>query len=280
MCGEILPATAASPTQRRRRRRTSDGDRRLPRRDRNSAGSSSRATRAPAARSPDSARRARWAGSPIGTIRVFDPLPVTRSVSASKSGSPAVEADDLLGPQPARVGELEHGAVADLERRRAPGCGRAGPADLIGREHPRQRGVALRARQQLGGVLGPPRPPHEMVVEAPHRGELAADARLGEATLGQGGGVTAQVAVAQLTRRPASARRPEASSRDRSRRRAGRRRRRAAALELATEALQRLGPGRARLHDLVAVRHARGRFARPRRRRAPPAGPAALAQPM
>ena len=54
--------------------------------------------------------------------------------------------------QAAGVGELEHRAVADLER-----VARRDPLEqrphLVGAEHPRQRRLALRGRQQLGGVL-------------------------------------------------------------------------------------------------------------------------------
>ena len=90
-------------------------------------------------------------GSPIGTIRVFEPLPVTLRASDSNSVASRSQVDDLLGPKPAGVGELEQGAVADLQR---PG-GRdplEKGGDLPGPEDTRKARAALRARQELAGI--------------------------------------------------------------------------------------------------------------------------------
>ena len=87
-----------------------------------------------AAPAPGSARRARWAGSPTGSSRSFEPLPSTRSCSVSKSIDAEVEVDDLLAAQAAGVGQLEHRPVAQLQRRagRDPLQQRA---HLLGAEH-------------------------------------------------------------------------------------------------------------------------------------------------
>ena len=76
-----------------------------------------RRRRAPGGRGPGSRASAAIAGSPAGTTRVFRPLPSTRSCSPSWSTSREPQRDQLLRAQPAGVRELEHRAVAQLQRR-------------------------------------------------------------------------------------------------------------------------------------------------------------------
>ena len=119
----------------------------------------SRATRAPAVR----ARQVALEG-PLGGLTHRDD-PRLRALAGHAQASPTrsrdrpVEVDDLLGPQPAGVGELEQGTVADLERAR-------------GRDPVEQRRDLDRARARAGAARvrasgsagarrgsGPPRPP-------------------------------------------------------------------------------------------------------------------------
>ena len=75
------------------------------------------------------------------------------ALSPSKSGESVLEVDDLLGPQAAGVGELQHGAIAHLE-------GRSGrdPVEqslhLVAAQDARELAVALGRRDQVGRVGG------------------------------------------------------------------------------------------------------------------------------
>ena len=113
------------------------------------------------ARAPGGRRRQVAAQRPLGGLadrhqRLFAPLPWTRTVSPSKSIARR-RGDDLLGSQPAGVGELEHRPVADLERR-ARGNPVEQRRDLVAGQHARQLRAALRGRQQLGRVARRRRP--------------------------------------------------------------------------------------------------------------------------
>ena len=55
------------------------------------------------------------AGSPIGTTRCLDPLPVTVRLASGLVELVEAEGGDLAGPEAGGVHELEHGAVADPE---------------------------------------------------------------------------------------------------------------------------------------------------------------------
>ena len=104
-----------------------------------------------------------------------------------------VEVDELLGPQARRVGQLEQGAVAQLQRC-AGGNAVQEVRDLGRLERPRQAPPALRRGQEVGRVLLDLAVLDERAVERPQRGDLAGDRAGCAALLGQRGRVSAQVA--------------------------------------------------------------------------------------
>ncbi len=119
-------------------------------------------------------------------------------------GADRVQVHELLGAQPGRVGQLEHGAIAQVERR-----GAGDPLEQLhhlGRlQHLRQVGVLLRARDQVGRV-GVDLPALEQVaVEGADRGQLARHGGFRRAALAQHRGEAAQVAVRELSRPEAAA---------------------------------------------------------------------------
>ena len=108
------------------------------------------------------------------------------------------EIHDLLGPKAARVRELEHRPVAGLERRLDRDAVEE-LGDVVAPQSPRQTLLALRGRQKLGGIRVGMARIDQVAVEGPHRRELAADARLLEASAREPRREAAQVAVAELT---------------------------------------------------------------------------------
>ena len=135
---ELWPSSAAWRAQTRRRRRTSDVESRRPVLERNSAGS----------RSPPQGVAAALEVARHGAQRGLGGVELERA---------QVEADELLRLQPAAAGELEHGAVAQLQR----GRGRdpvQQPGHLVVLEHAR-RGprAARRTPPARGRTPGTPR---------------------------------------------------------------------------------------------------------------------------
>src|SRR6476646_1295626 len=118
-----------------------------------------------------------------------------------------VEVDDLLAAQPARVGELQHRPVAQLQRRAGGDPLQQGP-HLLGAEDFRQVLGALRAGDQLGRVGAGTAGADEVAVEAADRRQLAGHGRRRGAGTGEAGAVTAHVAVADVAGREAHLPRP------------------------------------------------------------------------
>src|SRR5918999_1392434 len=125
------------------------------------------------------------------------PLPFHPNLLGVGIGARRVEVDELLGAQPGGVGQLEHRAIAQVERR---GAGdRLQHLDHLGRlEHLRQIRVLLRARHEVRGVRVDLAPLDQMPVEGADRGQLARHRRLGRAALAEHGGEAAQVSVTEL----------------------------------------------------------------------------------
>ena len=149
-CRSVCGETPAAPRAwSRSRRRTSEVESRRPLFDRKSASPGSVPERRPAAGEVALER------APGLLARRHDPGPAALALHAQLLGvgveAVRVEVHELLGPQAGRVGQLEHGAVAQLERRR----GRDAVEQLrhLGLlQHVRQVGVALRARHEVRRV--------------------------------------------------------------------------------------------------------------------------------
>ena len=109
---------------------------------------------------------------------------------------PGVEVDHLLRAQAAGVGQLQHRPVAKLERRAGRYPVEKGRS-LVAAQDPRQPGVALRARDQVGRVRDDVAVAEQCLVEAPDRRKLPRDRRLRGALLGERGGEVAKVLVPQ-----------------------------------------------------------------------------------
>ncbi len=75
-----------------------------------------------------------------------------QTLSDSKSGASASRLIDLLGAQAARIGELEHRPVPDLEGSRGRNLIEK-PGDLVRSQDPGEPRRLLRHRQELGRVL-------------------------------------------------------------------------------------------------------------------------------
>src|SRR5918996_4165063 len=122
------------------------------------------------------------------------PLPLYAHLLGVGVRAGGVEVDELLGAQARRVGELEHGAVAEVERR-GPRDALEQLHDLVRLQHLRQVGVLLRARHQLRRVGVDLPALDEVAVEGADGGQLAGDGGLGGAALAQHGGEAAQLPV-------------------------------------------------------------------------------------
>ena len=110
-----------------------------------------------------------------------------------------IEVHELLGTQPRGVGELEHRAVAQVERgRRRDALEQL--AHLGRLEHARQVLVLLGARHEVGRVGRQLAALDELSVEGPDRGQLAGDRRLRGAALRHDTREVAQLAVPELVR--------------------------------------------------------------------------------
>ena len=173
--GEIPPATAACRAHTRRRRRTSEVDSRRPDFERNSAARRRRRPRrARAARARGSARRRAAPPRRPGTMRVFEPLPSTRTSSASKSTEPTSRLTSSSARRPAGVGELEQRAVAQLERRRGRDAVQQ-RGDLVGAQHARQLRGRLGAGTSSAGFCATTPCSRSVAEKRAQRGELARD---------------------------------------------------------------------------------------------------------
>ena len=183
-CGETPPASAASRTQSPRRRVTSELERRRPLLERKSARSRGSAGERVAA-----ALQVAPQGPLGGLADRQQPLlgalaehPQLLGLEVERAD---VEVDDLLAAQAAGVGELEHRPVAQLQRRasRDPLQQRRAPAR---RESTRGSfSLALRAGDEVGGVLADPLGADEEVEEAADRRQLAGDGRRRRARRGE-----------------------------------------------------------------------------------------------
>ncbi len=101
-----------------------------------------------------------------------------------------LQRDELLGSQPARVGELEHRAIAQLERA-AGGDAVQQLGRLACAQHARQMRGAPRRRDQVGRILGYPPVLALAREQRPQRCELACGRRRRGSPLGQMGDVAA-----------------------------------------------------------------------------------------
>ena len=161
--------------------RTSTGTARSPRLGR----------RAPGGRAPGSASIARSAGSPTGHDARLPALALDAHLLAVEVHDADVEVHELLGAQAAGVGELEHRAVAQLERRRG-GDAVEQRGDLAGVQHARQ------VRRRFGAAAARPGSARPRRARAACRRARAATASLratvvgAVAARGQLGGVAAQ----------------------------------------------------------------------------------------
>ena len=143
---------------------------------------SSPAVERPCGRGPGSgrapARRARRP-APRASGR---PCPRRAPPRASGSRLGQVEVHELLRAQAGRVGQLEHGAVAQVERRRG-----GDPLEQLGHlaraSAPRQVGVLLGARDEVGRVRLELAALDQVAVEGADRGQLARHGRLRRAAL-------------------------------------------------------------------------------------------------
>ncbi len=195
VCGETPPWIEARRTAPASRRRTSDVDSRRPVFDRNSAGIRL-ARQLRAATVQPRAQRA-----PRRLPGGHDPGPSALALHAQLLGvrvqAGQVQVHHLLGTQAGRVGQLEHGAIAHLQRCRA-GHGVQQGGQLGGLEHGRQVGVAFGRGHQVGraGLEAPGA--NELGVEGAGRRQLARHGRARHAALGQHPGEPAQGAEVQL----------------------------------------------------------------------------------
>src|SRR6187551_1001639 len=118
-----------------------------------------------------------------------------------------VEAGDLLAAQATGVGQLQHRAVAQLERR-ARGNPLQQCTHLLAVQQPRQLLLTLGAGDEISRVLPDPLGADEKVEEAADRGELAGHRRRRRAARGESGAVAPHVAMANLARRQPTRLRP------------------------------------------------------------------------
>ena len=193
------------------------------------------------------------AGSPTGTMRVLPPLPSTRSSSPSKATDVDVELDELLGAQPAAVGDLEQRAVAQLERR-SGGNPVEQRRELVGRAA-RAAGAAACAGDATSsaGFCSTTPCSRRARKQARSGGELARDGAGGGAVLRERRGVAAQLAGPASAGDRARRRRPDGELRaGRSGRRGGCGPRAPRRSEVVVEQAQRAGASRSETVGVVS----------------------------
>ena len=151
----------------RSRRRTSEVDSRRPDLERNSAALAVAVLQHRRARAPGSARPRAAPPRRPGRSASCGPCPRRAPPRRRTSTLVDVEVDELLGAQPAGVGDLEQGAVAQLQRRRGRDAVQQ-RGELRGRQHARELRRALGRRDEVGRVRG------DLAVLAQRRGRARA----------------------------------------------------------------------------------------------------------